>query len=349
MAVVNTAWDGSASRFTDAQYAQSCALDRASCSAEWAKKPPKERCSLPIHEPNGDLNRNAVHAAVGGQGISAITDACHGAIAAAKSALRSAYKELGETPPESIQTSSLRNSGTFETRVTEAKREIRARSFDGIQRRSFPWTAELRDSADGGYGITGHGAVFNSLSENLGGFREQIMPGAFSGVLAKQPDVRALFNHDPNLILAGTRNGSLGLSEDATGLAYRAAVSPQLAATYYGQALRAQMGDGLVNQSSFAFRVAQGGDDWDEDDDTGALIRTIREFSGLYDVSPVTYPAYPAADSGLASSAPNVERNGDGPAGERTEDGDGEGQQADETPWRLKAVQRRMKLREPRN
>lgn len=241
----------------------------------------------------------------------------------------------------------------FETRVTEAKREIRARSFDGIQRRSAPFTLELRDGGDGGYGIAGHGAVYNSLSDNLGGFREQIMPGAFASVLGKQPDVRALFNHDPNLVLAGTRNQTLVLSEDPTGLRYDASVSPGIAGTYYGKSMRALLGDGLVTQSSFAFRVAAGGDDWDEDPDTGALIRTIREFSGLYDVSPVTYPAYPAADSGLASSdaeretsARTDEREGDGPsAGERAESGDGEDVQADGVPWRLKAVQRRMKLR----
>lgn len=238
---------------------------------------------------------------------------------------------------------------SIETRVVEAKREIRARSFDGIQRRSAPFTLELRDAGDGGYGIFGHGAVYNSLSDNLGGFREQISPGAFASVLSKQPDVRALFNHDPNLVLAGTRNSTLILGDDPTGLRYDANVSPSIAATYYGKSMRALLGDGLVTQSSFAFRVAAGGDDWDEDPDTGALIRTIREFSGLYDVSPVTYPAYPAADSGLASApAQTDEREGNGPsAGERAESGDGEDTQADDAPdWRLKAVQRRMKLRE---
>lgn len=237
----------------------------------------------------------------------------------------------------------------FETRVAAAKREIRARSFDGIQRRSAPFTLELRDAADGGYGINGHGAVFNSLSDNLGGFREQIMPGAFSSVLGKQPDVRSLFNHDPNLLLAGTRNQTLVCSEDPTGLRYDANVSPAIASTYYGKSMRALLGDGLVTQSSFAFRVAAGGDDWDEDPDTGALIRTIREFSGLYDVSPVTYPAYPAADSGLASTpAHDGEHNGDGlSAEERANDGTSVDTQADEVPWRLRDAQRRMALRAP--
>jgi uncharacterized protein len=213
----------------------------------------------------------------------------------------------------------------FERRVAEAKREIRARSKDGWLTRSAPFALELRDASGGGYGIAGHGAVYNSLSENLGGFREQIMPGAFGAVLAKQPNVRALFNHDPNLVLAAVRNQTLDLSDDPTGLKYDARVSPAIAETYYGKAMRAMLGDGLVTQSSFSFRVAAGGDDWDEDGDTGALIRTVREFSDLYDVSPVTYPAYHAADSGLASSS-----------------------RASGNRWRLASVQRRMALQEER-
>lgn len=293
----------------------------------------------------------------------------------------------------------------LETRVAAAKRVIRDASIDGVQRRSMPFQGlEVRDLAQGGYVITGHGAVYNSMSENLGGFREIVAPGAFAEPLAKaSPDVRALFNHDPNLILARTGNGTLILHEDATGLAYRAEVSPALADTYYGKAMRAMLGEGLVTQSSFAFRVARGGDTWEEDEETGALIRTITNFSALYDVSPVTYPAYAAADSGLASvrmdagdigtlaqmlvlasdfledadeeddatditamqgvitvltgllsaeeqeaasSAPRAERNGDGPAaGERADDGGTEPMQADDAPWRLKAVQRRLALR----
>lgn len=216
----------------------------------------------------------------------------------------------------------------FDVRVKAAKTEIRARSFDGIQRRSVPFAAEVRAADDGGYSIVGHGAVFNSLSENLGGFREKIDPGAFATVLRKSPDVKALFNHEPNLILAATKNETLALSEDVTGLRYDATVTPAIADTYYGAALRAQLDEGLVTQSSFAFRVAD--DSWDEDPDTGALIRTIHEFSGLFDVSPVTYPAYLAADSGLAGSAPAAERGVDGlTEEERDTDGDGGDVQAD--------------------
>lgn len=225
---------------------------------------------------------------------------------------------------------------TRDQRIAEAKRAIRAASIDGVLRRSVAFEGvEVRAAGDGGYSIVGHGAVFNSLSENLGGFREKIAPGAFASVLAKSPDVRALYNHDPNLVLARTTNGTLRLEEDVAGLRYHADVVP----TSYGNDLRLLLERGDVTQSSFAFRVAD--DVWDEDPDTGALIRTIHEFSALYDVSPVTYPAYPAADSGLAGSAPAAERGADGLSDEeRGADGDGGDEQAED--WRLAHVRRSM-------
>lgn len=234
----------------------------------------------------------------------------------------------------------------FETRVAAAKREIRSQSVDGIQRRHALCPVEVRASEDGGYVIEGHGAVFRSLSENLGGFREQIEPGAFADVLDAGPDVKALFNHDQNFPLAATKNDTLALREDERGLHYRASVSANVAATYYGQAMRAQLTDGLVDQSSFAFRVAQGGDKWDEDPESGLLIRTITRFSGLYDVSPVLTPAYAEADSGIRSTtAPDVERVDDEPAGQRVHDGDGQERQADKG-FTLAFVRRDLEARE---
>ena len=144
-------------------------------------------------------------------------------------------------------------------------------------------TIEVRND-DGENRISGYAAVFNQLSENLGGFREQISRGAFDSVL--DDDVRALFNHEPNLILGRTRANTLQLEIDATGLHYR--IDPP--DTQYARDLTESIKREDVTQSSFAFQVED--DHWEEDDD-GRLIRTIKQFKRLYDISPVTYPAYP--------------------------------------------------------
>lgn len=233
----------------------------------------------------------------------------------------------------------------FETRVTAAKREIRARSLDGIERRMVASLVEARATAgDGKWQISGYGFVYNSWSEDLGGFKERIAPGAADVVLANNPDIRGLFNHNPDLVLGRTAAGTMIVTNDAHGARY--VIDPP--ATSYANDLRLLLDRGDVNQSSFAFRVERGGATWEDDPESDLLLRTITKFSELYDMSPVTYPAYAATYSGVveASSPTDAERDGDGPsAGERAEDGGTEEMQADDAPWRLKAVQRRLALR----
>lgn len=206
----------------------------------------------------------------------------------------------------------------FGERVAAVKRELRSRSTDGVERRTQTSTLEVRAS-DEGWQIVGHGIVYNSLSENLGGFREMVSPGAADAVLASGPDVRGLLNHNPDLVLGRTIAGTMTLTSDATGVRY--VIDPP--DTSYARDLRVSLERGDITQSSFAFRIARGGEEWEEDDESGLLIRTITKFSGLYDMSPVTYPAYPAADSGLQkNSAPPVERDDDEPAEAAHQDGD---------------------------
>ena len=133
--------------------------------------------------------------------------------------------------------------------------------------------------------VEGIAAVFNSLSEDLGGFREKIDPSAFNEVL--QDDTRALINHEPNLILGRTRSGTLELFVTDEGLGYRYS-DPD---TSYSRDLQKSMKRGDVTQSSFAFSIPDDGDKWEKDGDS--WIRTITKVKRLYDVSPVTYPAYP--------------------------------------------------------
>ena len=101
-------------------------------------------------------------------------------------------------------------------------------------------------------------------------------------------DVRAFFNHDPNHLLARTSSGTLKLSVDEKGLKYEFSVPD----TSSGRDLLVSMDRGDITQSSFAFTVED--DSWEERD--GIDIRTINKVKRLYDVSPVSIPAYPDAN-----------------------------------------------------
>mgnify|MGYP003110651001 FL=1 len=134
--------------------------------------------------------------------------------------------------------------------------------------------------------VSGHAAVFNDLSEDLGGFREKINPDAFDGVL--ENDVRVFFNHDPNFLLARSSSGTLKLSVDEKGLMY----SFDVPDTTAGRDLLVSMKRGDITQSSFAFQVES--DSWNTT--SKGEIRTIEKVSRLFDVSPVSIPAYPTAN-----------------------------------------------------
>jgi HK97 family phage prohead protease len=172
----------------------------------------------------------------------------------------------------------------------ELKRPLYMRNNPNAEVRTFDvQDLELRMDGDKPT-VVGYGAVFNSQSNDLGGFREFIAPGAFDGRL--EDDVRFLVNHDANLILARTTNGTLRLSVDEKGLRYEA----DLPNTSTARDLMELLKNGTISQSSFAFTVEE--DSWEVKD--GMNIRTIDKVSQLYDVSSVTYPAYNEASSSVA-------------------------------------------------
>ena len=142
--------------------------------------------------------------------------------------------------------------------------------------------------------IRGHAAVFNQLSEDLGGFREQIAAGAFAEAIQKD-DVRALLNHDPNFVLGRSGAGTLRMTEDAHGLAVE--IDPP--DTQAARDLLVSMKRGDITQMSFGFSVRPNGQNWAKDD-AGQYVRTLTRVR-LFDVSPVTYPAYPQTDVAVRS------------------------------------------------
>ena len=159
----------------------------------------------------------------------------------------------------------------------------------------------VEERADGmGPKITGYAAVFDKWSEDLGGFKEKIRAGAFKKAIGKS-DVRGLFNHDSNYVLGRQSNGTLIIKEDKNGLWME--IDPPDTQIIRDLVL-APIKRGDIKEQSFAFVVANNGDEWKnlngEKPDEPAT-RTIIEVDELFDVSPVTYPAYPDTSVALRS------------------------------------------------
>lgn len=157
------------------------------------------------------------------------------------------------------------------------------RRFGDIELRKKEGEADSRT-------IRGYAAVYNKDSQDFGYFIERVAPGAFQD--AMNDDVVALFNHDPNLPLARSGAG-LTIGSDDTGLYYEFD-APN---TTIGNDLLANVRSGVIKQSSFAFTVKE--EKWEDRGKGKPAIRTITKVERLYDVSPVTYPAYP--DTTVAS------------------------------------------------
>ena len=152
------------------------------------------------------------------------------------------------------------------------------------ERRTFTVrNIETREAEDGTMRMAGYAAVFNEASLPLP-FIERIAPGAFSKTLQETPDVRLLANHE-GLPMARTKNGTMRLYEDETGLYFEA----ELANTQEARDLYTLVSRGDVDQMSFAFRVIR------QNLSKERTERTLTEVSlADGDVSIVTYPAYTA-------------------------------------------------------
>lgn len=131
--------------------------------------------------------------------------------------------------------------------------------------------------------VEGIAAVFNQTTD-LGWFTEEIAPEAFAN--ADMSDVVLNLNHDDSILLAGTRNGSLQLQVRDNGLFQ----SSKVIDTTQGQDVMKLVKSGLISKMSFAFSIAEDGEEWSTRN--GKEHRIIRSISRLYDVSLVTFPAY---------------------------------------------------------
>jgi HK97 family phage prohead protease len=179
-------------------------------------------------------------------------------------------------------------------------------SMDNLERRAF---VECRaEASDNGKKIRGYPIVFNSLSVDLGGFREIIAPEAVDRTLNEGLDVRALVDHDSSKVIGRTRAGTMRLRKDSRGLHME--VEPDEDISYAKDIMRA-VARGDVSGMSFSFRVPKGGDVWDNDGKT--VVRTVTDMQ-VSEVSIVTFPAYQQTDVQVAQrslSAFQQEHSGD--------------------------------------
>lgn len=166
-----------------------------------------------------------------------------------------------------------------------------------IEQRHLARPLEVRKDGDS-LRLEGYAAVFYAASDPDGTqyrlFRdtwERVMPGAFDEALRRPDDVRCLFNHNMDAVLGRTVSKTLALSVDAIGLRY----SCLLPDDEDGRRVASKVSRGDVTGCSFAFSVEK--QNWREDKEvTYREILSVR----LYDVGPVTFPAYKATDVSVA-------------------------------------------------
>lgn len=193
-----------------------------------------------------------------------------------------------------------RRSITLDTGRRKVDAPVDALGRERWRARMDTQSIEMRDDEDGNDGaeFVGHAAMFNKrtwIGPRRFGFWEQVAPAAFDKTIG-EADVRFLVNHDPNLLLARNKSGTLTLGTDDGGLATTATLDRRQSYTN-DVVIALERGD--ISQMSFAFEVVR--DTWEILDDDSEL-RTLEEVR-LWDVSVVTYPAYEETDAGLRAVA----------------------------------------------
>lgn len=181
--------------------------------------------------------------------------------------------------------------------------------FAGLHRRPLACNVQLETRANAETGdIVGYGAVFYREGDSGTEYRpwtdvrERIAATAFDSALARPDDVVGLFNHDPNYVLGRTTAGTMALTTDATGLMYRIRAAETGIYRDVSEHLRRRD----VKGSSFAFQIIK--ESWQLMDDGETIIRTIEDVR-LFDVGPVTYPAYEATSADVRWKSPDELRD----------------------------------------
>lgn len=140
--------------------------------------------------------------------------------------------------------------------------------------------------------IEGYALKFNSLSKDLGGFKEIISPEALAST--DLSDVRCFVDHDSSMVLGRTASQTLELTVDDVGLHFRC----QLPNTSYANDLYESINRGDINECSFGFVVRDDSQTWTQEN--GMYIRNLNSIDELFEISIVSIPAYNGTDAALA-------------------------------------------------
>lgn len=163
--------------------------------------------------------------------------------------------------------------------------------------------AELRadDAAGENPKIVGEAAVYN-IEVDIGGYIEVIEPGFFEGVLGE--DIRSLWNHNTDYPLGRTTNDTLRLMDGPKAL--NVEIEPP--ATSWGRDALESVRRGDVDGMSFMFTTKKDGDRWEMEN--GVTRRTLLRggCEKLYEVSPVTFPAYPQTSAAVRAKIEDLQR-----------------------------------------
>lgn len=271
------------SEFSQADYSPEQWREASLIDTEEGSPDSKDRYKLPVKEPSGELNRNAVHAAAGR--IHAVEGISADKKAAAARKLVGLYRQIGETPPEGL--TNLAEEGD---RSSPSVERLYISHFRGYENKGS--LIEVRSTEKRTIG--GYAAVFNKRSVNLGGFHEMLEPMVFNKSRSDGfPGVICRFNHKDDYLLGTTFSGTCRLSLDNVGLLYDVDL-PQCRGDVLEMTERRD-----VRHSSFAFQTYD--EEWTTDDG-GYPMRMVLS-ARLIDVAPVTSPAYPDATVGLRSLA----------------------------------------------
>lgn len=274
MAVDNSAWDGNRAMGE----CDDAADYRAICAGEHGAGTPDERqhWALPHHY-------------LASQGKAKPPNA---------GGVRAALARVGQTQDLTNREAARSHLEAHMSTIQSAEGNSLVHREDGRLEVRMPidgWEVRHSGRADESFTVRGYAAVYNQLSLDLGGFREMIQPGAFDAILASNPDVHFVWDHDTRYVGARTANGTLELRSDNTGLYMDARVGNYS----WAKDLRTALERRDIDQGSFAFTVGDDGDDWEIQDDE-SILRTIRTVSGLYDVTVTAQGAYPQTSMAAA-------------------------------------------------